>query len=179
MKIIHNTSERLIIVERPWFLAAILILFTAATVNGLVTTWAEMKIAERALLAGLAVGMPLGAHHFVHWVRAEFDRTTGRVDIFRRGLFHNQHRTYSLRYLNRARVEAQSHEDATWRAVLVFDKAMLAEMDPERRERLERRKSQGFRQALANEAPLTAYYSSTSDVKGAVTALNRWLGATA
>ena len=145
MKIIQNTPDRFVIVERPWFLAAMFMLFTAAIVNGLVTTWAEMELAERALLVGLALLLPLGAHYFVHWVRAEFDRTTGRIDIFRRGLLSRQHHTYSLRYLNRVLVEEQNNEGATWRAVLVFDKAMLSEMEPARRERLENEQARRIR----------------------------------
>lgn len=179
MQIIQNTPDRLVVVEHPWFFAAILALFTAAIVNGLVTSWLEMELAERTLLVGLVIMFPLGAHYFVHWVRVEFDRITGRIDITRRGLFHHQHRTYSLRYLNHVRVEEHNDEGVTYRAVLVFDEAMLAEMEPARRARLEKRKSQGLRQAAANEAPLTAYYSSTSNVKAAVMAVNQWLGAPA
>ncbi len=179
MKITQNTPDRFVVVERPWFLAAIFMLFTAAVIYGLVTDWTGMELAERALLIGFAIVLPLGAHHFIHWVSAEFDRTTGRVDIFRRGFLRDQHRTYSLRYLKRALVEEYNNEGVTYRAVLVFDEAMLAEMDPSRREQLERRKAQGFRQAAANEAPLTAYSSSTSDVKSTAKALNEWLGAPA
>ena len=178
MKVVQNTPEQFILEERPWFFAAIMALFAWAAVYGLVTTWAKIELTERALLAGLAMLFLAGAHYFIHWVRAEFDRTTGRIDVVRRGLFYARRRTYSLRYLNQVLVEEQSGEGATYRAVLVFDKAMLSEMDPERRERLERRKSQGLRQAAAHEAPLTVYYSSISDVKSVAKALNTWLGAT-
>lgn len=176
MKIIENTSDRLVIVERPWFLAAIMVLFTAAVVHGLATGWADMEISERAILTCFAFLLPLGLHCFVHWVRAEFDRTTGRVDVSRRGLFYDQHRTYALQHLKSARAEVQNHEAATWRAVLEFDKRMLAEMEPARRERLERLNAQGFRQAAANEAPLTAYYSSISNAENVAKTLNDWLG---
>lgn len=179
MKVIHNTPDRFVIVERPWFLASVFAMFTAAVLYALLTTGSEMDFAERALLTSFAVLLPLGARYFVHWVRAEFDRTSGRVDIFRNGLFYNQHRNYSLRYLKRVLVEENNHEGVTRRAVLIFDEAMLSEMDPARRERLERLKSQGFRQAAAHEAPLTVYYSSVSNVQGAAKALNEWLGAPA
>ena len=69
-------------------------------------------------------------------------------------------------------VEENNHEGVTRRAVLIFDEAMLSEMDPAQRDRLERLKAQGFRQAAAHEAPLTVYYSSVSNVRGAASALN-------
>lgn len=179
MKVIHNTPDRFVIVERPWFLASVFFMFTVAVLYALATSGAEMDIPERALLISFAILLPLGARYFIHWVRAEFDRTTGRVDIYRRGFFYDQHRNYSLRYLKRVLVEENNHEGVTRRAVLVFDEAMLSEMDPARRDRLERLKSQGFRQAAAHEAPLTVYYSSVSNVQGAAKALNAWLGVAA
>ena len=176
MKILENTPDRLVAVERPWFLAAMLAGFSVAVGYGLITDWAGMGWPTRALLLFLGAALLLVLHYFVHWVRAEFNRGIGRIEISRRGPFYETRRQYSLKYLNRVRVDENNSEGVTYRIVLEFDEAMLAEMDPARRADLEKQQRRGLRQAAPHEVPLTSYYSGVTNAGETARVLNEWVG---
>jgi len=177
MRIIEQNSDRLILREQPWLLSGLLVLFTIAVAYGLVTSWAEEGWGVRGVLLFWTVILPFGLHYFVHWVRIDFDRLTGRIDILRRGLLFESRRSWPLKRLARAQLQEMRDEGVTTRVVLVFDQAMLSEMDPGERQRLARLKARGFRQAAPNEVPLAGYFSGGAGGKSVAGAINRWIGA--
>ena len=179
MKIIENTHERLCIVERPWGLAGMLTVFSVVLIIGSVTHWAEMEWFVRALMVSWAVGLPLALHFFVHWVRADFNRLTGRIDIARRGPFYARRDVYPLRHFKRARADERKDDGVSYRLVFMFDEAMLDEMEPGLRARLERKRRRGFREVGPGDVPFTSYYSSAINAHDAAAKINAWADAAA
>lgn len=159
MKVVEESPSRLVVEERPIFLAAIMALFTLVAAYGVIKDWRNLEWPVRAILIGFAVGIPVLTRYFVHWVNATFARATGRIEITRRGFLYDKLEVYPLRRLKKARRDISSDSDGvTERVTLVFDEMMLDELEPERKARLLKASARGFRSAKANEAPLTAYF---------------------
>ncbi len=157
-------------------LSAFLLMFVVYLVRAVMLDWSTFSMTERAALLGVASVMAAVLHFHIHWVRAEFDRASGRIEITRRGLIYRKREVYSLKALESVRIDQSSDSDGdSHRVVLVFSDRMLAELDPAERDRLVSRHKQGFRQVPPNEVPLTLYFSGISSPQDAALALNRWI----
>ncbi|MEM8935456.1 MAG: hypothetical protein AAGC77_03520, partial [Pseudomonadota bacterium] len=103
-------------------------------------------------------------------------RFAGRIEVGRRGLFYREYRDLPLEHLNRARMdEGDSGDGKTYRLVLEFDDAVLAEIDPVERDALERRRTQHARDAGVVDIPFTAYYSGVTNAEEIGDDINAWL----
>jgi hypothetical protein len=158
MRIRENTPQKLVIEERPIAFAGIMAMFFLAVTYGVIDGWRGMEWPVRALLGGFAVGIPLLVRYFVHWVEAVLERATGRIEIARRGLLFEKREVYPLKHFIEARKQTSKDSDGeAYRVVLVFNEAMLSEIDPAQREKILSDKKRGLRSAAANEVPLTQY----------------------
>ena len=180
MRIAEETPDRLVVEERPWLLAAILVLFLAFMLWSLVENREEFTWLSALMAAPWLVALPLVLHFSVLWVTARFDRATGRIEIARRGFGTRSQEVYQLAHLICARVdETQGESGPTRRLVLVFDKEMLAEMEPARLSRLDGAWRKRLRQTAPSDVPLTAYFASGSGPLKAAKAINAWAPARA
>lgn len=176
MHIAEHTPARMVIVEKPWFLTALLVAFMLAVGYALWTEWARLDWPVRLLLFGFLVGLPVILRTYVHFVRAEFDRESARISVRRTGIAYHRQAVWPLNLFTHARVDEQVSEGRTERVVLVFDEAVLDIIDPVERARLIAAHRRGFRQAAPHEAPLTAYYSGVANAATIVATINEWAG---
>ena len=73
MRITHETHERLIIEDRPWFVAGMVWLLGLAAISAVVTGQMD-GIGEAILVLALGIGAAAIALHFLPFQRLEFDR---------------------------------------------------------------------------------------------------------
>ncbi|MBL4926972.1 hypothetical protein [Fuscibacter oryzae] len=155
MKIVVNSTDRLILRSRPLLLAAIIgggiAIFAAVVIaNAIAGNSAE---AERA---ALPMGMLLIA--FVVFVRetvATFDRTAGEVVIARRSVFGRSGIRLELSDIRQAKLEADPGKERT-KSGHPLQRAVLVLID-------------------GKVVPLTGTYSADTGTTQAVTAMKAWL----
>jgi hypothetical protein len=173
MRVFEEKPDVLVVEESPWGFGAILLGVTGVLVWGLHENWGELSWFLRIFMGAFIALLWLVFFQIAFNVTARFDRGAGRINIARRGLFGTREETYSLRSFLRARVEESKDDGSTFRLVLVFSEAMIAEIDPVLRKRLE--KEDERRLLPLNEVPFTAYLSSGgSRLKNAAAAINVW-----
>jgi hypothetical protein len=176
MKVAAPSPDLLVAEERPIAIVGILALFASGLCLAAFRA-AQAGETRTALLVGaFATVVALVLVFTAPFVRAEFSRATGRLEIVRRGLFGERCNVYPLARLRQAREELSEAGGSSGRLVLVFAPAMLDEIDPHHRAELERAQARGLRHGPLNEIPFTYYYSGLSDAGAAAAAINAWIG---
>ena len=74
MRITHETQEKLIIEDRPWFVAGMIWFLGLAAISAVLTGQMD-GIGEAILVLALGIGAAAIAWHFLPFQRFEFDRT--------------------------------------------------------------------------------------------------------
>ena len=132
MKVIHNTSDRLVIDSRPLWpgLLAMTFIMVGFGVGWNMTF--ENGNPSGVIIGSIFVGM--GALAFWAFVRRNqiiFDRTAGTIEIRRKSINSQTRVVHDLADFDRAEVETSSSSDsATHRAVLVLTRGMSAGRHP-------------------------------------------------
>ncbi|MCB1506526.1 MAG: hypothetical protein KDJ47_16245 [Hyphomicrobiaceae bacterium] len=175
MKIIENTHQRLVIVERPWFLAAMLVFFAGFFAYATAVNWDQMPTLARIGFSVVPLAALMLLFATVRWVHVEFDRTLGRVTISRSAMWWGQRKQYALKDLEDVRAD-EDGEGGSYRVVLSFSNDILARMDRKEHERLERRWQRGFRTIPPTDVALTAYYASNIDGPRISAEIRSWTG---
>ena len=74
MRITHESHERLLIEDRPWFVAGMIWFLGLAAISAVLTGQMD-SIGEALLVLALGIGATAIAWHFLPFQRLEFDRT--------------------------------------------------------------------------------------------------------
>ena len=177
MKIAEQNHSRLVITERPWFLAGFLGLMAGILAWLLWDEWSNMELVARGVMVFMLTIILVIIHFTVHWVDVRFSRALGTIELSRRGIVRNEQRRFRLDHFEHARLDESSSSDGTtYRVVLVFDDAMVAEMPGDVREDIQTQTRRGFRQTPPNEVPLTYYFSGGERAeRKIVDAINAWV----
>ena len=178
MKIAEQNHSRLVLAEKPRFLAGTLFLMAGVLGWMLWNQWSNMDLAARGVMLFMLTTMGVVIHFSVHWVEVRFSRALGTIEISRRGVVRNDQRRYRLDHFDRARLdESSSNDGTTYRVVLVFDEAMVAEMPADLRDNIQKQTRRGFRQTPPHEVPLTYYFSGGENAEQKIVdAINDWAG---
>ena len=161
MKIVEQTSERLVLRARPVALVSMLMALGAMFVLldfGMQSLLPEGAAGGPGLsgmrLLGLSALVPFGAALLV-WreKRVEFDRGSGHVTLASRGMAGRRERVFPLATLDRATLAT-----ASLRGSGTAHRALLHFRD------------------LPNPVPLTYFYTGGNGPARAVQAINLWLG---
>lgn len=150
--------------------------FFGAVAYGLAAEWRDLTTAVRWVLLFWLVALPAGLHFLAQWVRADFIRTAGRVEVARRGIFGRRLEVYPLAHFQRARVDENRHEGVTRRLVFEFANEALETLDPDTRAVADRRRKLGTVSSGTLDVPFTAYYSGVTNAEAAAAAINEWAG---
>lgn len=175
MRVVEKSTVELTVTVAPWFLTVFLGAFSV----GLAAVFMQQRAALDAIAAAallLFIVVMAGVICFrVRWVKVDFSKATGRIEISSAGLFGTTLRHYALAHFMGAREDRLADSDgATSRLVLVFSDAMVGDLDPVERETIERGRKLGLHAAAINEVPLTAYFTSGSGAKDAALVVNAW-----
>ncbi len=111
MKIIENTSRRLVIEHKPWILAGITGLMGLFAIFGGVIGDGTGGIAERLLIVALGLAALWVAWHFFCFLRITFDREAGHVDHRSIRPFGSCRKHIDLGRVEKAQVEANWSDD--------------------------------------------------------------------
>ena len=76
MRVVHDTEDKLVIEDRPWFLAGFVWFMGLAAIS-VVLTGQTRGPGEVILLLALGIGVAMIAWHFMPFQRFEFDRPGG------------------------------------------------------------------------------------------------------
>ena len=176
MKIAEQNHSRLVITERPWLLAGFLALMASVLGGLLFNEWSTMDFIARGVMISMLTILVVIIHFTIHWVDIRFSRALGTIELSRRGIVRNEQRRYRLDHFEHARLDESSSSDGTtYRVVLVFDDAMVAEMPDDMRDDIQKQTRRGFRQTPPNEVPLTYYFSGGERAeRKIVDAINNW-----
>ena len=166
MKIVSETPDRLVIIERPWLLVA----FHVAMIGGLGfylwRNWTQTEAWLQALLAANGFLLMVSLRAFAHFVEVRFERFSGQVVIERRGVLLRRRETYPYAAFQAAKsVEFANDEGETRRLVLEFDPHKAPA------EFANRKKGDA---GVLFEAPATWYYSNDRGPIAVAEAINAW-----
>ncbi len=176
MKIAEQNHSRLVLAERPWFLAGFLGLMAGVIGWLLWDEWSTMEPVARGVMVFMLTMIVVIIHFTVHWVDVRFSRALGTIKLSRRGVLRTEQRRFRLEHFHHARLDkSDSSDGTTYRVVLVFDDAMVDEMPADLRDDIQKQTRRGFRQTPPNEVPLTYYFSGGENAeRKIVDAINAW-----
>lgn len=159
MKVTRNTSDQLILENKPWLIGSMLIfMFVVFVGAGL------FAISAGQLLSGSVfalIGGGVSGLCFILLIRRTmviFDRGTGTIDLRRKSMLGMTNVTHELKYLDRAIVETSRSTDSDGHTSVTHRCAIVLIDGPS-----------------AGTHPLTIVYSSGNGADQAANAINTWL----
>ena len=156
MKVDTDTTDLLVIEDKPVILGLMLIVFILVFVG--IGLWLMLSGEIWGLLfAAIGGGLGFAAFFaFVRRVQVVFQRPEGYVEFRRRNLFGASRKRYALTEIDRAEIEESRSAEggSTWRVVLVIGQGQNV-----------------------GRHPITLAFTNSSGHRRAAEAINRWLDA--